>query len=121
MQPPRPEPVRGGSIFEPLPRGALFGSVMPGRAERNRRGFPVRLRWTYTALHREMDRNDIIGRDPGHPRAYCRVHRAHGGSPAGKFMWAASDGNVDLGTGYAQTLGAAAKAAEAAYFGRAKN
>ena len=76
----------------------------------------MRLNWTYSALDSGKTGEDIVARDPARPHAFCRVYRSASNSSGREWFWSASDGNTDWGHGYAKSRGAAAKAAEHAYF-----
>jgi hypothetical protein len=71
------------------------------------------LNWTHTGVD---SHEDYTGKDPAHPEAYFRVYRSDGDSSAQPWVWEASDGNVDLGRGYAATARDAVELAEAVYW-----
>jgi hypothetical protein len=75
----------------------------------------LHLKWKRTGLGGP---DDFIARDPERPRAYCRIYKSSGTSSDRAWFWTASDGHLDLGTGYAATAKEAAELAEAAYWRR---
>ena len=73
----------------------------------------MRLKWKRTSVR---DPDDYVGKDPERPHAYCRIYKTVANSSGQPWFWTASDGHVDLGTGYTASVKDAAELAEAAYW-----